>query len=104
MQAKERKDLLTSLAMLPTDLGYAILIKLLMAYVAEVLTCRVVMTPETYNVKEMSEILFNIGESIKTGNSISTEETRQFVQQLASKIDRTKLIDEFIKVASECGH
>ncbi len=85
---------------MPPDLAYVILIKLLMAYVAEVLT-RTVIPPETYNVKEMSEILFNIGESIKTSNSVSTDETKQFIQQLASKIDRTKLCDELVKLASE---
>lgn len=100
MPLKGKEERLMSLVLMSPDLAYVILIKLLMAYVADILT-RKAMTPETYNAKEMSEILVNIGESIKASNSVSTDETKQFIQQLASKIDKTKLSDELIKMASE---
>ncbi len=82
------------------DFAYMMLTKLLMAYMADILT-HTVMTPETYNVKEMSETLLNIGESIKIGNSVCTDETKEFIQELACKVDRMKLSDELVQMASK---
>ncbi len=92
---------MTSVVLMPPDLAYVILLKFLMEYVADVLTRTASTTAEAYNVKEMSEILLNIGESIKISNSLCTDETEQFIKQLSSKIDRTQLNEELIKAAEE---
>jgi len=98
-QSNDMKERLMSMVLVSPDLAYTILIKLLIAYTTEVLTSSAT-TYETYNIKQMSEILLNIGESLKISNSINTDETRQFIQQLTAKIENKKLGDELIKMAS----
>jgi len=89
-------DLMSSIALMPPDMAYMLLLKISMAHVAEVLTYRTP-TIETYNMKEMAEILANLGECLKYGNSLSTEETKNIIQNMADRIDRPEIFDKILK-------
>lgn len=91
---------LKSLVLVPPDLAFVILMKLLMAQVGETLTYSV-STAETYNIKVMSEVLYNLAECIKTSNSVNTEETNEFIRELAARTNRSDLCDELLGLARE---
>jgi hypothetical protein len=84
-----------SLAYMPVDLAFMLLIKISMVHIAEVLTYR---TPniETYNMKEMSEILYNIGESIKIGKHVSSDETIAILQEMTNQVNKSDTINDLI--------
>jgi len=95
-QTIDSSDLMNAIALMPPDMAYMLLLKISMAHVAEVLTYRTP-TIETYNMKEMAEILANLGESLKSGTSMSTDDTKKIVREMADRIDRPDIFDKIIK-------
>ena len=100
-KSNDIEERLISIVLMPPDLAYAVLIKLLMERIADTLSQTVSPTPAAYSIKEMSETLLNIGESLKISSSLNTDETKEFIQQLSKAIDKTQLSDKLIKSARE---
>ena len=100
-KSNDIEERLISIVLMPPDLAYAVLIKLLMERIADTLSQTASPTPAAYSIKEMSETLLNIGESLKISSSLNTEETKEFIQQLSKAIDKTQLSDKLIKSARE---
>lgn len=102
MEKKEKSpsidssDLLSSIALMPPDMAYMLLLKISMVHVAEILSYRTP-TIETYNMKEMAEILANLGECLNFGNSLSSDETKNIIQNMAERIDRPDIFDKILK-------
>jgi hypothetical protein len=92
----DSSELMNSVALMPPDMAYMLLLKISMAHVAEVLTYRTP-TIETYNMKEMAEILANLGECLKTSSSMSTEDTKNMIRDMANRIDRPDIFDKILK-------
>jgi hypothetical protein len=95
-QTMDSAELMNSVALMTPDMAYMLLLKISMAHVAEVLTYRTP-TIETYNMKEMAEILANLGECLKIGSSMSSEGTKNMIQDMASRIDRPDVFDKILK-------
>jgi hypothetical protein len=102
-QSIDTEELMNSVALMPPDMAYMLLLKISMAHVAEVLTYRTP-TIETYNMKEMAEILVNLGESLKTGSSLSTEETKNMIQKMANKVKRPDILDAILRHCCKYKH
>ena len=100
-ESNKSKNRLMNILLMPPDLAYALMVKTFMTYVADELNHTVTSTAVTYNVKEMSEILLNIGHSLNISNSVNTEETERFLKSLGSKVDMTKLTEDLINIANE---
>lgn len=100
-ESSKVRNRLIGILLMPPDLAYALMVKLFMAYVADELNHTVTATAVTYNVKEMSEILLNIGQSISISNSVNTNETKRFLEFLGSKVDMAQLTEELVNIANE---
>ena len=100
-ESSKVRNRLIGILLMPPDLAYALMVKLFMAYVADELNHTVTATAITYNVKEMSEILLNIGQSLSISNSVNTNETKRFLESLGSKVDMAQLTEELVNIANE---
>lgn len=100
-ESRKVKNRLMGILLMSPDLAYTLLVKIFMTYVADELNHTVTSTAVTYNVKEMSEILLNIGQSLSISNSVNTNETKRFLEMLGSKVDMDVLTEELVSIADE---